>query len=105
MQAVGFISLVYLVLACFYQAIQGQLTFASLIFAAPFLSTSLALALGLYKVGKSNLLCYIPLFLTFDSALQLYVFLETKLRFKEERHWVKLGEGQYYHTGSEIRTE
>jgi hypothetical protein len=81
----------------------GELMFRSNVFTVPLLSTYFALAFGLYKVGKTNLLRYIPLFLAFVSALQMVIFLETKIRFKEERHRVKLTKGQYYHVGSEIR--
>jgi cellulose synthase/poly-beta-1,6-N-acetylglucosamine synthase-like glycosyltransferase len=104
MQATAFLSLLYLVIVCGYQAIRWGLTFFSLIFAVPLLLTYCALALGLIKVGKASLLRYVPLFLAFDSALQLIIVAETKLRFREERHWVQLAKGEYYHSGATIRT-
>lgn len=105
MQATAFLSLLYLVIVCGYQAIRGDLGFFSLIFAMPLLLTYFALALGLIKVGKASLLRYVPLFLAFDSALQLIIFAETKLRFGEERHWVQLAKGEYYHSGTAMRTD
>jgi cellulose synthase/poly-beta-1,6-N-acetylglucosamine synthase-like glycosyltransferase len=105
MQAIALVALFYFVLVCAYQSLHGELTFRSLAFGAPLLLTYSALAYGLIKVGRTNLLRYIPLFLTFDSALQMLIFLETKMRFKEERHWVKLATGQYYHAGTEIRMD
>ena len=65
----------------------------------------LALSFGLFKVGKASLVKYMPVFLTFDSALQLAIFLETKIRYRKERKWVKLAEGKYYHVGTEIRVD
>jgi hypothetical protein len=103
MQAVTFLSLIYLALVSVYQAVQACLSFYSLLFAAPILLAYIALSFGLLKVGKANLLMYVPLFLTFDSALQLAIFLETRIRHREERKWVKLAEGKYYHVGTEIR--
>ena len=104
MQAIAFLSLTYFILGCAYQATLANLSFHSLVFATPFLLTCMALSYGLLKVGKANLLGYVPLFLTFDSALQLAIFLETKIRYRKERKWVKLAEGKYYHVGSEIIT-
>jgi cellulose synthase/poly-beta-1,6-N-acetylglucosamine synthase-like glycosyltransferase len=103
MQAVAFISLIYFALVCAYEFILGELTVNTLVFVTPFLMDYVALSYGLIKVGKKNLLPYVLVFLTFDSALQMTIFLETKIRFKEERHWVQLGKGEYYHSGTEIR--
>lgn len=84
MQSVTFLSLIYFILVCFYQAFRGDLSLYTIFFAAPFLLNFLSLSYGLLKVGKSNLIWYVPLFLTFDSALQLFVFLETKFRYRKE---------------------
>jgi len=105
MQSMTFLSLVYFILACFYQTVQADLCIQCLVYAAPFLVAYLALSFGLFKVGKASLVKYVPVFLTFDSALQLAIFLETKLRYRKERKWVKLAEGKYYHVGTEIRTD
>ncbi|MEM3527922.1 MAG: glycosyltransferase family 2 protein, partial [Candidatus Bathyarchaeia archaeon] len=103
MQATAFLSLTYSIMVWIYQATIGRLTFFSIIFITPLLLICMALTFGLLKVGRKDLIPYIPLFLTFDASLQMIVFLDTKLRLREERHWVKLGRGQYYHSGTEIR--
>jgi len=102
MQAVTFLSLIYFILVSLYQTFQAELSLHIMFFAVPFLLAYLALSYGLLKVGRSKLIWYVPLFLTFDSALQLFVFLETKLRHRKEEKWVKLAEGKYYHVGTEI---
>jgi cellulose synthase/poly-beta-1,6-N-acetylglucosamine synthase-like glycosyltransferase len=104
MQATAFLSLIYLILVCAYQNVLGLLTINSMVSARPFLVTFAALVYGLIKVGKTSLLPYVPLFLTFDNALQMAIFLETKLRFKKEKHWVQLAMGEHYHVGVEMRT-
>lgn len=102
LQATGFLSLIFFLVVCVYQTICGVFMLQSLIFLLPFLVTYIALTYGLIKMNKKYLLPYVLLFLTFDSALQMIVLIETKIRFKEERHWIKLGKGDYYHAGSEI---
>jgi cellulose synthase/poly-beta-1,6-N-acetylglucosamine synthase-like glycosyltransferase len=104
MQATAFLSLIYFILVCAYQDMLGVLTINSMVSATPFLLTFVALAYGLIKVGKTGLLPYVPLFLTFDNALQMVIFFETKLRFKKEKHWVQLAKGEHYHMGVEVRT-
>jgi len=105
MQATAFLSLIYFILVCAYQNVLGVLTINSMVSATPLLLTFAALAFGLIKVGKTSLLLYVPLFLTFDNALQMAIFLETKLRFKKEKHWVQLATGEHYHLGVEMRIE
>ncbi len=105
MQAVSFFSLVYFASLCAYYTATGELTFGTLFFIIPFSLTYLSLISGLIKVGMRRLLPYTPLSLTFDNTLQMLIFLETKLRFKKERHWLKLAKGKYYHAGTEIRTD
>jgi len=103
MQAMAFFSLMYFVLMCAYEFMFGELTLHVLFFLAPFVIDYAALSYGLVKVGKTNLLPYVPVFLTFDNALRMIIFLTTKIRYKEERHWVQLAKGEYYHSGTEIR--
>lgn len=103
MQATAFLSLIYFILVFAYQNVLGVLTINSMVSATPFLLTFAALAFGLIKVGKTSLLLYVPLFLTFDNALQMAIFFETKLRFKKEKHWVQLATGEHYHVGVEMR--
>ncbi len=103
MQATAFLSFLYFMFASVYEAMFGGPSPNISVFIAPFVITCLALTYGLVKAGKAKLLPYLLLFLTFDSALQITVFLETKIRHRRERHWVKLGEGEYYHVGSEMR--
>ncbi|MGB6681469.1 MAG: glycosyltransferase family 2 protein [Candidatus Bathyarchaeia archaeon] len=105
MQSVTFLSLIYFILVCFYQAFRGDLSLYTIFFALPFLLNFLSVSYGLLKAGKSNLIWYVPLFLTFDSALQLFVFLETKFRYRQEMKWVKLVEGKYYHVGTELKMD
>lgn len=105
MQPTAFLSLTYFLLILIYANIMNNLSLSIAAFATPFLLTYIALALGLVKVGKAKLLPYIPLFLTFDSALQLAIFLKTKFSFKKEQKWVKLVKGKYYHSGTEIRVD
>jgi cellulose synthase/poly-beta-1,6-N-acetylglucosamine synthase-like glycosyltransferase len=105
MQPIALLSLIYFLLILAYTGITKTLSIWTTIFATPFLLTYIALALGLVKVGKAKLLPYIPLFLTFDSALQLIIFLETKIRFDKERKWIKLVKGKYYHSGTMIRVD
>ena len=105
MQPTALLSLIYFLLILAYAGITNNLSFSIATFASPFLLTYIALALSLVKVGKARLLPYIPLFLTFDSALQLVVFLKTKISFKKEQKWVKLVKGKYYHSGTEIRVD
>jgi hypothetical protein len=40
--------------------------------------------------------------LTFDSVLQIIIYIETKLNIREERHWIKLIKGESYHVGREM---
>jgi cellulose synthase/poly-beta-1,6-N-acetylglucosamine synthase-like glycosyltransferase len=103
MQATAFLSFIYSIMVWIYHATIDRLTFFNIIFITPFILICLALTFGLLKVGRKTLIPYIPLFLTFDTSLQMIVFLDTKIRLREERHWVKLGSGQYYHAGTEIR--
>ena len=105
MQPTALLSLIYFLLILAYAGITNNLSFSVAAFASPFLLTFIALALGLDNVGKARLLPYIPLCLTFDSALQLVVFLKTKISFKKEQKWVKLVKGKYYHSGTEIRVD
>ncbi|MEM2882043.1 MAG: glycosyltransferase family 2 protein [Candidatus Bathyarchaeia archaeon] len=105
MQAMALLSLIYFILAFAHCAPHGPSTVYGLAFAAPLLLTYSALAFGLLKVGKAKLLPYIPIFLTLDSALQMVVFLETKILSKGEPKWVKLVDGKYYHAGTEIRMD
>ena len=105
MQSMAFLSLFYFVLVCAFRALGGVLLVKSLAFAVPFLLTNLALAFGLLKVNKAKLLPYVPISLTLDSALQLAIFLETKVRFRTEHKWVRLAKGKYYHAGTDIRTD
>ncbi|MEM2364252.1 MAG: glycosyltransferase family 2 protein [Candidatus Bathyarchaeia archaeon] len=105
MQAMALLSLIYFILASSHSASNGPLTVHGLALAAPLLLTYSALALGLLKVGKAKLLPYIPIFLTLDGALQMAVFLGTKILSKGEPKWVKLADGKYYHVGTEIRMD
>ena len=105
MQSTAFLSLVFFILVCIFFALSQNLAIQSLTFAAPFLLTNFALGYGILKVGKARLLPYVPISLTFDSALQLTIFLETKIKFRKEHKWVKLVKGKYYHAGTEIRTD
>jgi cellulose synthase/poly-beta-1,6-N-acetylglucosamine synthase-like glycosyltransferase len=105
MQPTAFLSLIYFSLLLGYFVYTNNLSLRIMALATPFLLTYIALALGLVKVGKTRLLPYIPLFLTFDSALQLVIFLKTKISFKKEQKWVKLVKGKYYHSGTEIRVD
>ncbi len=104
MQAVALLSLIYFIAIFAHDALHGSLTIFSSAFAAPLLLIYSALAFGLLKVGKARLLPYIPIFLTFDSALQMAVFLGAKISSKEPK-WVKLVDGKYYHAGTEIRMD
>jgi len=103
MQTMAFLSLIYLILVFLFQTSRAELSLYTMFFAAPFLLDYLALSYGLLKVGRSDLLWYVPLSLTFDSALQLAVLLETKIRYRKEMKWVKLAEGKYYHVGTELK--
>ncbi len=105
MQQTAFLSLLYFALIFANSVIQGSLRVSILYYAIPTMLTYLALALGLIKVGKEKLLPFIPVFLTFDSALQFAIFLETKIRLKKEQKWVKLVKGKYYHSGTGIRMD
>lgn len=105
MQPTALLSLIYFLFILTYTSVTKTLSLGISYFAVPLLLTYMALALGLVKVGKARLLPYIPLFLTFDSALQLVIFLRTKISFKKEQKWVKLVKGKYYHSGTEIRVD
>lgn len=105
MQVTTFLSLIYFIIIFIYFILHGGIIGNTLIFAAPFGLTYLSLLYGLWKVDKKRLIPYIGLFLTFDSVLQLAVFLDTKIRIKKEHKWVKLVKGKYYHTGTEIRMD
>ncbi len=105
MQATAFLSLIYFLSIFAYYSLGDALTIRVLTFIAPFLLANFTLGYGLVKVGKARLLPYVPLSLLFDSALQLAIFLETKIRFRKEHKWVKLVKGKYYHAGTEIRTD
>ncbi|MGQ9543059.1 MAG: glycosyltransferase [Candidatus Bathyarchaeia archaeon] len=103
MQATTFLSLLYSAIIYTYQAAYGGLTVSSLIFITPLILIYLTLNFGLLKIGRRDLLPYVPLFMILDTSLQMIVFLDTKVRFRKEQHWVKLGKGEYYHAGTEIR--
>ncbi len=83
-----------------------QINISEVLFAAsPFLLHNIALIWGMLKVNKARLIPYVPVFLTFDALLQLWCFVDVRLRWREEQKWVKLSRGKYYHTGTEIRTD
>ncbi|MBS7629527.1 glycosyltransferase family 2 protein, partial [Candidatus Bathyarchaeota archaeon] len=103
MQPTALLSLIYSITVWIYHVTIGKLTYFDFIFITPLILIYLTLIFGLLKVGRRDLIAYIPLFLTFDTSLQMMVLLDTKLRLREERHWIKLGRGQYYHAGTEIR--
>lgn len=101
-QAAAFLSLFYFIIVAVYQALNGSLTGINLFFGLPFILMNFALSLGLIRVGKIRLLRYVPISLTFDGALLIFVFLTTKIKIREPK-WVKLTKGKYYHVGSDIR--
>ena len=105
MQSMAFFSLIYFLIIVLNRTIQDTLTSYAIIYFIPTLFMYLALSYGLIKIGKTKFLPYVPLLLTFDSALQAYVFLETKTLEKEEQQWVMLLKGKYYHTGSKIKMD
>lgn len=79
---------------------------AELIFAAaPFLLHNIALVAAMLKVKKARFIPYIPAFLIFDALLQLWCFIDVRIRWKEEQKWVKLSAGKYYHAGTELRMD
>jgi cellulose synthase/poly-beta-1,6-N-acetylglucosamine synthase-like glycosyltransferase len=103
-QATAFLSLIYFITVSAYHTLINAFTIHSLIFGFPFFLMNFTLALGLLKVGKRRLLPYVPLSLTFDGVLLLFVFVDTKINFREPK-WLKLTKGKYYHVGSEIRID
>ena len=105
MQSMAFFSLIYFLMIVLNRIIQDTLTSYAIIYFIPTLFMYLALSYGLIKIGKTKFLPYVPLLLTFDSALQAYVFLETKTLEKEEQKWVMLLKGKYYHVGSKIKMD
>ncbi|WP_455278357.1 glycosyltransferase [[Eubacterium] cellulosolvens] len=102
MQTTAFLSLIYFIITSTYLMLTEQFKSVSLISALPLMGIYFSLAFGLLKVNKRNLLPYIPILLTFDSVLQIIIFIEAKLKIREERHWVKLAKGEYYHIGREM---
>ncbi len=73
----------------------------------PFIIGNIVMALGLKKADKSRLIPYILPYFVLDGALQVYCFLESRLRctlFKCSS-WAMLTEGKYYHVGTPIRTD
>lgn len=74
---------------------------------APFLISSLALAMGLVKMKEKRLIPFIPLYLTFDATISFICLMAARVLsiVRKEVRWIKLAKGRYYHNGTEIRTE
>jgi cellulose synthase/poly-beta-1,6-N-acetylglucosamine synthase-like glycosyltransferase len=73
----------------------------------PFVIGCLVMSLGLARVGKSRFIPYVVPYFIIDGALQVYCFLETRLRCMVGRcsTWVMPTRGKYYHLGTPIRTD
>ena len=73
----------------------------------PFVISNIVMAYGLLRVRKLGLIPYVLPYFIIDGALQVYSFLEAKVRriFGVRSGWPLLAEGKYYHTGTSIRTD
>jgi cellulose synthase/poly-beta-1,6-N-acetylglucosamine synthase-like glycosyltransferase len=73
----------------------------------PFILGNIVTALGLKKVGKPKLMPYVLPYFILDGALQVYCFLDARLRciFGKCSGWAMLAEGKYYHVGTPIRID
>lgn len=71
----------------------------------PFLISLLALSIGLLKMREGRLIPFIPIYLTFDSALSLVCLLaaRTLSALGKEVRWERLSRKKYYHNGTKIR--
>lgn len=71
----------------------------------PFLISIFALAIGLVKMKKKNLIPFIPIYLTVDAALSFACFIAARILsiLKKEVRWERLSKKRYYHNGTEIR--
>ncbi|MFH0929263.1 MAG: glycosyltransferase family 2 protein [Candidatus Aenigmatarchaeota archaeon] len=71
----------------------------------PFLISFLAISIGLFKMKEGRLIPFIPLYLTFDSALSLVCFVaaRTLSMFGKEVRWERLSKEKYYHNGTKIK--
>ena len=78
-----------------------------LLIAFPFIIGNIVMVLGLKKAGKTRLIPYILPYFILDGALQVYCFLDARLRciFGKCSGWTMLAEGKYYHVGTPIRTD
>ena len=105
-QMTGIVSLIFLVIILLRNLLSSMMDYSDIYFAAsPFIMHNIALTAGLAKVGRRQLIPYVPIFTTFDALLQLTCFLDVRLRWRTEQKWVMLGLGKYYHSGTEIRTD
>ncbi|MFH1474031.1 MAG: glycosyltransferase family 2 protein [Candidatus Aenigmatarchaeota archaeon] len=71
----------------------------------PFLISFLAISIGLFKMKEGRLIPFIPLYLTFDSALSLVclVVARTLSILGKEVRWERLSKKKYYHNGTRIK--
>jgi cellulose synthase/poly-beta-1,6-N-acetylglucosamine synthase-like glycosyltransferase len=105
MQTTAFLSLLYFIFILVNPIKWFGILSNKVLLSFPFLFIIITLIYGLWKVKKTTLIKYLPIFIIFDCALQLVIFLETKVRIKKEYKWVKLVKGKYYHTGAQIRMD
>lgn len=75
------------------------------IFGFAFLIFALSSALALKKVGKGNLISYLPLYLVLEGPMKVMVsaILIKKKIFNEDLEWKPLASGEKYHKGIELR--
>lgn len=72
---------------------------------APFLVSTLALAIGLIKMKEKNLIPFIPIYLTVDATLSLISLTAARILsiIGKEVRWERLSKKRYYHNGTKIK--
>jgi cellulose synthase/poly-beta-1,6-N-acetylglucosamine synthase-like glycosyltransferase len=82
-----------------------EMNWGRLLLFSVFILGNILLAIGLKKVGKTKFIPYVLPYFVVDGALQVYCYLEVRLRHLKRSSWPKLTDGKYYHVGTPIRTD
>jgi cellulose synthase/poly-beta-1,6-N-acetylglucosamine synthase-like glycosyltransferase len=105
-QISGLSSLLTFLAIMSWKLLSSNIDMLGLVFTStPFILHNIALVAGMVKVKRRRFIPYIPAFLTFDALLQLWCFIDVRIRWREEQKWVKLSSGKYYHVGTELRMD
>ena len=103
----SFVYVCYLAILASLYGVQSVTDWGRFLTLIPFVIGNVTMILGLKKVNKSRFIPYVLPYFILDGALQLYSFVEARMRCAFGRYsgWPLLAEGKYYHSGIPIRTD